>query len=52
MTDLDSILKSRDSTLPTNVLTVFLVAMYGCESEHSRHSEMTGPRSGKDHPLG
>ena len=36
MTNLDSILKSRDITLPTKVClvkaTVFLVVMYGCES--------------------
>ena len=36
MTDLDSILKSRDITLPTNVhlvkAKVFPVVMYGCES--------------------
>ena len=36
MTNLDSILKSRDITLPTKVYlvkaTVFLVVMYGCES--------------------
>ena len=36
MTNLDSILKSRDSTLPTKVLLVkamvFPVVMYGCES--------------------
>ena len=36
MTNLDSILKSRDITLPTKVLIVkamvFLVVMYGCES--------------------
>ena len=35
MTNLDSILKSRDITLPTNVrlvkAMVFLVVMYGCE---------------------
>ena len=35
-TNLDSILKSRDITLPTNVglvkAMVFLVVMYGCES--------------------
>ena len=46
MTNLDSILKSRDITLPTKVLLVkamvFLVVMYGCESwtikkaEHQR----------------
>ena len=36
MTNLDSILKSRDMTLPTKVCLVkamvFPVAMYGCES--------------------
>ena len=36
MTNLDSILKSRDITLPTNVCIVkamgFPVVMYGCES--------------------
>ena len=36
MTSLDSILKSRDITLPTKVglvkAMVFLVVMYGCES--------------------
>ena len=36
MTDLDSILKSRDITLPTKVhmvkALVLLVVMYGCES--------------------
>ena len=36
MTNLDSILKSRDTTLPTTVhsvkTTVFPVVMYGCES--------------------
>ena len=36
MTNLDSILKSRDITLPPNVrlvkAMVFLVVMYGCES--------------------
>ena len=36
MTNLDSILKSRDITLPTKVYLVkamvFPVAMYGCES--------------------
>ena len=46
MTKLDSILKSRDITLPTKVhsikVTVFPVVMYGCESwtvkkaEHQR----------------
>ena len=35
MTNLDTILKSRDITLPTKVLVkamVFPVVMYGCES--------------------
>ena len=36
MTNLDSILKSRDITLPTKIHLVkgmvFLVVMYGCES--------------------
>ena len=36
MTNLDSILKSRDITLPTKVhlvkAIVFLVVMYGCET--------------------
>ena len=36
MTNLDTILKSRDITLPTKVhvvkATVFLVVLYGCES--------------------
>ena len=36
MTNLDSILKSRDITLPTKVHTIkamaFQVVMYGCES--------------------
>ena len=36
MTNLDSVLKSRDITLPTNVCLVkamvFPVVMYGCES--------------------
>ena len=46
MTKLDSVLKSRDITLPTKVhsikVTVFPVVMYGCESwtvkkaEHQR----------------
>ena len=42
MTNLDSIFKSRDIILPTNVYLVFLVVMYECESwtikkgEHQR----------------
>ena len=43
MTNLDSILKSRDITLPTNVhlvkAMVFLVVMYGCESWTIKTSE-------------
>ena len=38
MTSLDSVLKSRDITLPTKVCRVkamvFLVVTYGCESDH------------------
>ena len=38
MTNLDSILKSRDITLPTKVCLVkamgFPVVMYGCELDH------------------
>ena len=43
MTNLDSILKSRDITLPTNVhlvkAMVFPVVMYGCESWTIRKAE-------------
>ena len=43
MTNLDSILKSRDITLPTKdrliKATVFLVVMYGCESWTIRKAE-------------
>ena len=43
MTNLDSILKSRDITLPTKVLLVkamvFLVVMYGCESWTIKEAE-------------
>ena len=43
MTDLDSILKSRDITLPTKVhlvkAMVFPVIMYGCESWTIRKAE-------------
>ena len=43
MTNLDSILKSRDITLPTKVCLVkamvFLVVMYGCESCTIRKAE-------------
>ena len=43
MTNLDSILKSRDITLPTKVRlvkgVVFLVVMYGCESWTMKKAE-------------
>ena len=43
MTNVDSILKSRDITLPTKVrlvkATVFPVVMYGCESWTIRKAE-------------
>ena len=43
MTNLDSILKSRDNTLPKKVhvvqAMVFAVIMYGCESWTIRKSE-------------
>ena len=43
MTNLDSILKSRDITLPTKVhivqAVVFLVVMYGCESWTTKKTE-------------
>ena len=43
MTNLDSILKSRDITLPTKVLVVkamvFPVVMYGCESWTRKKAE-------------
>jgi len=43
MTNLDSILKSRDITLPTKVhlvkAMVFLVLMYGCESWTIKRAE-------------
>ena len=42
MTNLDSILKSKDTTLPTKVhlvkSMVFPVVMYGCESWDHRES--------------
>ena len=44
MTNLDSILKSRDVTLPTKVhivkTMVFLVVMYGCESWTIQKAEL------------
>ena len=43
MANLDSILKSRDMTLPTKVhiikAMVFLVVMYGCESRTIKEVE-------------
>ena len=43
MTNLDSILKSRDITLPTKICLVkdmvFLVVMYGCESWNIKKAE-------------
>ena len=43
MTNLDSILKSRDITLPTKVhlvkATVFPVVLYGCESRTMKKAE-------------
>ena len=43
LTNLDSILKSRDITLPTKVhlveATVFPVVMYGCESWTTKKAE-------------
>ena len=43
MSNLDSVLKSRDVTLPTKVhlvkATVFLVVMYGCESCTMKNGE-------------
>ena len=43
MTNLDSIIKSRDTTLPTNVhlvkAMVFPVVMYGCESWTAKKAE-------------
>ena len=46
MTNLDSILKSRDITLPANVhlvkAMVFAVVMYGCESWTIKNPEHRG----------
>ena len=41
MTNLDSILKSRDITLPTHLVKsmVFPVVMYGCESQTVKKAE-------------
>ena len=49
MTNLDSILKSRDITLPTKVhpakAMVFQVVMYGCESWTVKKAEFYTPNS-------
>ena len=46
MTNLDSILKSRDITLLTNVhlvkVMVFPVVMYGCESQTIKKADHPG----------
>ena len=46
MTNLDSILRSRDITLPTKVhlvkVMVFPVVMYGCESWTVKKAERQG----------
>ena len=46
MTNIDSILKSRDITLPTNVhlanAMICLVVMYGCESWAIKKAEHRG----------
>ena len=46
MTNLDSILKSRDNSLPTKVYlvkaTVFPVVIYGCESRTIKKAECQG----------
>ena len=52
MTNLDSILKSRDITLPTTVhlvkAMVFPVVMYGCESWAIKKAELLNPGVGED----
>ena len=46
MTNLDSILKSRDITLPTKVILVkamaFSIVMYGCESWTTKKAKCQG----------
>ena len=55
MTNLDSLLKSRDMTLPTKVqlikAMVFPVVMYGCESwtiKKAEHQRVDGCGVGED----
>ena len=63
MTNLDSILKSRDITLPTKICLakamVFPVVMYGCESwaiKKTEHQRIGAPLDCKEiqavHPKG
>ena len=44
MTSLDSVLESRDITLPTKVhlvkAMIFPVVMYGCELDHNKRSAL------------
>ena len=52
MTNLDSILKSRDITLPTNVrlvkAVIFSVVMYGCESWSAKELMLLNCGVGED----
>ena len=52
MTKLDSLLKSRDITLPTKVhlvkAMVFLVVKYGCESWTIKKAELLNCGVGED----
>ena len=56
MTNLDSILKSRDITLSTKVFLVkamvFPVVMYGCESWTIKKAERRSPLPGEVRALG
>ena len=55
MTNLDSIFKSRDITLPTKVCLVkamiFPVVMYGCESWTVKKAECRGPASAESRDI-
>ena len=52
MTNLDSILKSRDITLPTKVhiakTIVFPVVLYGCELDHKEELMLLNFGAGED----
>ena len=52
MTNLDSILKSRDITLPTKAhivkAMVFLVVVYGCKSRISKELMLLNCGAGED----